>query len=390
MQMDNNNPETTEERHTGGLLRFIWNEVPWVQVFLWVLSTRLLLVVVALLSVLIIEPGKFSNGAISFPDVFLKWDSDWYRSIVFNGYSFNPGEQSNVAFFPLYPFLIYCLTLLGLGDVTAAFLISNVGLLISSGLIWAIVSHLYPNRKDICESAVLLFLFNPLSFFYSIYYTEGLFLALASGSVFLALKQHFVWAGIVAALAVLSRSVGIFLCGVIFLEYLRAHRIQSTPFWKAAGCGVAISLIPFLGLFIYMIYLQLVIGNAMAFSEVQGAWGRSIAPFWETIGSVRYHERFYQYWFGGSVVIGFVVCAIALLARLRLSLLVYSAALVVFYLSFGLLESIPRYFSSIFPLYFVLGWAAVKVSVARPLLIGSFAMLSALSVILFVNGYWFT
>src|SRR5947199_1053148 len=41
-----------------------------------------------------------------FINMWSRWDAGWYLEIAQNGYSFTPGKQSDVAFFPLYPNLI--------------------------------------------------------------------------------------------------------------------------------------------------------------------------------------------------------------------------------------------------------------------------------------------
>src|SRR5262245_41772623 len=43
-------------------------------------------------------------------DGWVRWDSMWYRDIALRGYFFTPGEESSVAFFPVYPLLIRALT----------------------------------------------------------------------------------------------------------------------------------------------------------------------------------------------------------------------------------------------------------------------------------------
>jgi hypothetical protein len=37
---------------------------------------------------------------------FIRWDTIHYLNIRFNGYSFNPCAHVNVAFFPLFPYLM--------------------------------------------------------------------------------------------------------------------------------------------------------------------------------------------------------------------------------------------------------------------------------------------
>src|SRR6478672_9366237 len=39
-------------------------------------------------------------------DAWYAFDSDWYFQIASNGYSYTPGQQSSVAFFPTFPLAV--------------------------------------------------------------------------------------------------------------------------------------------------------------------------------------------------------------------------------------------------------------------------------------------
>ncbi|MBV8951985.1 MAG: hypothetical protein JOZ99_13995, partial [Actinobacteria bacterium] len=44
-----------------------------------------------------------------FVDAWNRWDASWYRRIATSGYSYLPGHQSTVAFFPAYPLVMRAL-----------------------------------------------------------------------------------------------------------------------------------------------------------------------------------------------------------------------------------------------------------------------------------------
>ena len=76
--------------------------------------------------------------------------------------------------------------------------------------------------------------------------------------------------------------------------------------------------------------------------------------------------------------------------RLRPTYLLVLLVFALICLSSNRLESLPRYLSVLFPFYFILALLTKKwPSVTTPLLIVS-GVLQAISVVLFVNGYWFT
>ena len=43
---------------------------------------------------------------LAFNQLVTKWDAGWYLSIAGGGYALAPGQQSNVAFFPVYPLIV--------------------------------------------------------------------------------------------------------------------------------------------------------------------------------------------------------------------------------------------------------------------------------------------
>ena len=70
-----------------------------------------------------------------FLSMWAKWDSQYYVDIATNGYWFRPGQQSNVAFFPLYPMTMQVVAkFLGGNLILTGFIISNLAFL--GGLIF--------------------------------------------------------------------------------------------------------------------------------------------------------------------------------------------------------------------------------------------------------------
>ncbi|MCZ2201644.1 MAG: hypothetical protein O1I87_06820, partial [Cylindrospermopsis raciborskii PAMP2012] len=77
------------------------------------------------------QPVKDIKATFSW-DVFIRFDCGYYLGIVEHGYQFvNDGKSYNVAFFPLYPALIYLGKLIGFDPKIAGIIISNVGFLIA-------------------------------------------------------------------------------------------------------------------------------------------------------------------------------------------------------------------------------------------------------------------
>jgi hypothetical protein len=76
----------------------------------WALGSRAVVVASAYLLHRLHRPqGYFPVQYDAFDStahVLGAWDGEWYRRIALHGYSFHAHEQSNTAFFPLYPLAI--------------------------------------------------------------------------------------------------------------------------------------------------------------------------------------------------------------------------------------------------------------------------------------------
>jgi hypothetical protein len=215
------------------------------------------------------EGHEFLNG-------FFRWDSSWYLRIAARGYKYyQPHEASEVAFYPLFPYLSrYLGKVLG-GPAVAGLVITNL----------ASVGAIYYLRRlgrllfgdAVGKLASILLLVFPSSFFLTAYYTEGVFLCLATGSMYYYFRRQFLWCGLLGGCAMLSRSTGLALFGALALDlawqvYRRKERFQ----WRM----LLLLLIP-AGLGVFMLMLQYQVGDPLAFSKVLEPWGRRVAWPWE-------------------------------------------------------------------------------------------------------------
>jgi hypothetical protein len=198
--------------------------------------------------------------------MWIRWDSRWYQRIATEGYSFSPVDQSAVAFFPLYPFLIRALSLLHINPFIAGILITVVSGFVALCLFHRWAEQLAPGSEG---SALWLFLLWPFSFFlYGAVYSDALFLALVIGA-FLALEQkRLSLATLLGALATATRPVApALILGLVLrqLELRRASRefIQARDFMPLLASA---------GLLAYMGYQYARFGTPLAFLETQTGW----------------------------------------------------------------------------------------------------------------------
>ena len=148
-------------------------------------------------------------------DVLLRplgaWDGQWYARIAEHGYDPTIAHGNAAAFFPLYPSLV--------GAVHAALPfvpVQAIGVVLSNGFFVAAVLVLWQlTRRRLGEAVarrvVWYVALAPLAFVFSAVYTESLFLLLVVFAFLLMERGQTGWACAVAALAVLTRPVGIVL-----------------------------------------------------------------------------------------------------------------------------------------------------------------------------------
>jgi hypothetical protein len=203
------------------------------------------------------------------------WDSGWYAAIARDGYFYRPGQQSSIAFFPLYPLAISSLMRVGVNRWVAAVCLSLV-----FGVAAVLLFSRWARRvrEAHASTAVWLLMLYPFSvYLYGIAYSDGLFL-LCAVAAFLSLEEdHPQLAAVFGALATLSRPVA----PAIIVGLL----VRSVERRRARGLEVRwVDLVPGLaglGLLAWMLYLEARFGDALAFVHVQTAPGWNDVTDWE-------------------------------------------------------------------------------------------------------------
>ena len=179
--------------------------VPWLRILVWLLASRLILAMMAGFSSMVLEPGHNMGTPSSFWEAILRWDTGWFFSVVQQGYFFDPGRASNIPFMPLFPALVWIFSLGRTIDPHAVgVLISNAALFYGCVSIWRI-THRRWNSVDTADLSVILVLVSPVSFFFSIFYSEGLFLCAVAACLDEAERERWLYAGLWGMAASLDR-----------------------------------------------------------------------------------------------------------------------------------------------------------------------------------------
>jgi len=190
----------------------------------------------------------------------LQWDTGWYVSIMHGGYHYYPGQQCNLAFYPLFPYLWRVLHLSAVGMS-----IFNL-ILMLSGL------SLLRQCFHINLRTLLLALSAPCLFFCYVPYSEGLFFFSCSLFLYGLKYDKAHWTCIGLAIACLTRSASPTLIPAILLCMILNMK-RETLVRDIAKTSLLL-LVSISGIMIVQIVQYWQTGYWFKFFEVQSRWGR--------------------------------------------------------------------------------------------------------------------
>ena len=330
---------------------------------------------------------------IKLLDMWGRWDTSWYLDIALHGYSLRgplTTTQSNVAFFPLYPFSIRAVLLLLPETWRTPETALLIGVILSNVLFLAALFMLYRltllliNDRAVAQRTLWYTVLFPAAFFFASAYTEAAFFLFTIAMFYAALRRIWWAAGILGALATLTRPPGILL--VLPLACMYGEMIE----WKVRQIRwnfLWIALLPlaFAG---FMLSLQPVTGDWIAPLRAQEAWFSALLPPWVTIftpeiGVIPYITRVEQILLLGAIL----MTGVALVKLPTKALGLYVLLLIAAMLATGQILDMTRYLSTAFPIFMVLALLGKHPLVDRLILIGSAAAL-ALLMAAWTRFYW--
>jgi hypothetical protein len=270
------------------------------------------------------------------------WDARWYRMVASSGYLLVPGRQSDPAFFPLFPALLRAGHAVGLGYTTSGLVFANAGFLLALVAFYALTKTMLGEvmaRRSTAYLAVF-----PFGFAFSMVYPESIVLALIAFAALAALRGRWGWAAACAAAAALARPEGLFVAlPLAALAWQQRHAMSP----RARGVALGAVLAPFAAIGSFSLYLWNVIGDPMAWSQAQRAWGRAFSPLGlvhsiEGLGRAFSHDA----WVTRdviAVVLYLGLLAVAARAGVSWPWIVSGLAIVVLPLFSGSFDSIDRF-----------------------------------------------
>ena len=382
---------------------FFSDKALWLKILELFCGSRLILLVTAWFSTYyqgnVIYQRYLDQGYFLSPkwliDIWCRWDSEWQLSIVKWGYV-STGElgsgYSNLAFFPLYPYLIKLLTfflprrfqtesvylLVGL-------IISNISLLLALFGIAKLARYLFSEKT--AEMVPLLIFCLPCAFYFSAFYGESLFLCLIVYTLILAEKEQWKWSALCAAGVALCRPHGILILFPVIIIYMSKlnwnfRKIGTSWLWYLVVPGVVCA---------YFYGLYRLTGDFFAFFKAQSAWGRSLT---DTSAFSLYFEPLHTR-HNRPAVIDLVMITSSLILSIWMLIScrhkaygVYSLICTLILIGTGNLYSQMRYTAVIYPIWM---FTADRLKKWKKTFYFMCALFFAIQVLLFcgwINYYW--
>ncbi|MBD2177463.1 glycosyltransferase family 39 protein [Pseudanabaena sp. FACHB-1998] len=241
----------------------------------------------------ILENENKTSGLNILREIWGKWDTVNYLAIAQNWYQGQGDERFLIVFYPLYPVTISIFNKIINDYFLSGIIVSNIFLVLSLYYIYKLVLIEFQKKEIAFNTAKYMLLF-PLSFFFSIVYTESLFIYLCIMTFYFARKKRWLSAGIMGFFAALTRSQGILLVIPLLIEILYEYRdlkyqIKSKSNHRkrrnlmSLRTIVSLLLIP-CGTFTYLLINKLVSGNWLMFLTYQKEhWGQNLGFFTENL-----------------------------------------------------------------------------------------------------------
>lgn len=197
----------------------------------------------------------------------LRWDSGHYLGILREGYPATINDT--VAFFPAYPLTAAAVRdLTGISDEDALVFSANAAALLAAALVFAWARRAAGDAAAV--RSVWLLAAYPASLFFSVGYTEGLFLLCTIASLLAMQRGWAPLALLAAAVASATRPPGAIVSLVVVLWLWQRDNWRCRPATLARLCASA--LISVSGLLAHQGYLAAHYGRTDAFAAAQQTW----------------------------------------------------------------------------------------------------------------------
>ncbi len=331
-----------------------------------------------------------------FIDMFSRWDSGWYLTIATEGYRLveNVYSESNLAFFPMYPFIVKVFLAIFPKEMVSTELILLIGIVVSNVFFVGSLIFLYKiaflvfHSKSIASRSIWLLALFPSSFFLSSFYTESTFLFLSLLVFWLALSKRWKLAVLFSIFLGLTRLVGVLI--VLPLAILFWQNQEKSVKERVKEIIITFAVVPS-GLLVFVAYLYSLTGDVFALFKVQAAWNKQLTDPLQSLffpsGSWWYLTPFDQVAMVTSIATSFSMIRTKM-NRLLLPFGLYSLLIISPVLLTGTLDSASRFIVVAFPLFMYWSWLLERHKKVDLALKVVFVILQILYFGLFSQFYW--
>ncbi len=355
----------------------------WAEAVVPTIALRLVLLAFAVLAVIVFRPDALGGAPIL--GIWDRWDAPHFFELAAHGYG-PPSDPARIVLFPMFPLAIAVASVV-VSPLLGGMLISFLATLAAAVGLHRLVRM--DDTRPAGRAAVTAMLVFPTAFAFVAPYSEALFLAFAVWSYVEARRGDWRGAGVLGALAALTRLQGVFLLPALALEYwLQRRRLERDFGWVlfiASGLAAYLAInLHWFGNPLYFVGVQrdtFQVVNEMPWQVVSGLWsGLTTTPpseFWATVYL--------------APALAFLALAGATAWTLasrhsRPGYAVYAGISLLSFLSLSWPISVPRYVLGVFPVFLAMG-AASRRAGGVAVVAGS-TLLLGLCTTLFVIGHW--
>ncbi len=260
------------------------------------------------------------------------------------------------------------------------------GSLVSILAIIAAISVLFVEIKEqwgksIARRSVFYILIFPSAFFFSVMYTESLFILLSVLCFYNLRKERWFLVGIIAALATLTKTMGIIFFPITILGYWIYYRkINTKIIWL---------FLPIIALATWMIYCKYQFGDWLAFAHGQQFFHRPVGNFsWQALWSAPTAGDKTILFIDSLSALLALTCGIILIFWKKFTYALYVILGTLIPLASGTWQSMNRYVLILFPIFIVLAVFGKRYIWLHYFYIMVMPMLLAMHIIQFVHFAW--
>jgi Gpi18-like mannosyltransferase len=177
--------------------------------------------------------------------------------------------------------LIHIFSLVFRPPILAALIVSGLATWLGFSLLYILITE--NHGEHTARNSLFLYAIYPHSFFLVSGYSEATFFALVIASLLLAQKRSWVWAGLLAGAAALTRNQGILLSLALLWEGLLQFRERPERKWTALLMPLFASAMPVLAFGAFSLYVHEILKMGWPWQTLSYYWGEYLGFPWQGI-----------------------------------------------------------------------------------------------------------